>query len=506
MQEHAPQPLADHQDRSAAQPAAQQAVLAPIAPANSEKSTSEEEVPDEQGGLFAPVQFKLRAEGQRKGPAYVSEPVVQRLQRVPFRVSADSSTQQIVETTAVSQKGTSIQRTGEEAAYRPVSADREHAQHLQDIRPLIGAMENTFRTSYLIRHAQEEHERLMDPSTGQYMRVEIARSLVQITDIIERRALDYAVSRRLVRFGEEDDDLTQVLNPDEPLFGAIILAEPFQHVDLWNRIIERGVIAEPRLAPPEAGRATPEFAYAPVISELFITGSIDTEDSRGIDPNDVIQNQLGDCYFLAAVAAMARADPEALRSLIRNNQDGTYTVRLYTDRRGRLQTSATEVTVTSAVPLSQGGTHEYAETGSDTENVEMWVAILEKAYATIRGGYNVLDEGGFGEEGLGALTGRRPRTYSLSSMSRRRILELVNEALTNQWPITADTRSISTTVETRLNIVGDHVYAPSAIDLANETIDLQNPWGNDHLLGFSVANFKRYFEEMAIIRDYNAAT
>ena len=86
---------------------------------------------------------------------------------------------------------------------------------------------------------------------------------------------------------------------------------------------------EPRLAAPPSGSAAPEYAYAPVISELFISGNTDSTD---IDANDVLQDQLGDCFFLAGVAAVARANPEAIRSLFTNNHDGTYTVRLYANR------------------------------------------------------------------------------------------------------------------------------------------------------------------------------
>ncbi|MGC4113421.1 MAG: C2 family cysteine protease [Myxococcales bacterium] len=46
----------------------------------------------------------------------------------------------------------------------------------------------------------------------------------------------------------------------------------------------------------------------------------------GIKPEDVQQGQLGDCYFPAAIAALAKSQPEVLQNMIKENGDGTYTV------------------------------------------------------------------------------------------------------------------------------------------------------------------------------------
>ena len=104
----------------------------------------------------------------------------------------------------------------------------------------MGPMLSTLPTSSLVEMAREDHEELMDPATGQHTQVETARTLVQIHQIIESRALDYALTQTLVHFGEEEDDLTSVLNPNDPLFAIDIHIEPFNHLSLWNTIIDRG--------------------------------------------------------------------------------------------------------------------------------------------------------------------------------------------------------------------------------------------------------------------------
>ena len=53
-------------------------------------------------------------------------------------------------------------------------------------------------------------------------------------------------------------------------------------------------------------------------------------DKHAFSPNDINQGSIGDCYFLAALAGVAKTNPGLLRKAITQNSDGTFTVRLYT--------------------------------------------------------------------------------------------------------------------------------------------------------------------------------
>jgi hypothetical protein len=110
------------------------------------------------------------------------------------------------------------------------------------------------------------------------------------------------------------------------------------------------------------------FTYVNVADEpLFGAG--------GPSMNDVGQSFLGDCYFMASVAAIARADPTAIRRLIRQNTDGTYDVAFHAHRR------EVDVHVDGWIPGDEFdgvlGAY-YGQLGHDNS---AWVAILEKAYA-----------------------------------------------------------------------------------------------------------------------------
>lgn len=69
-----------------------------------------------------------------------------------------------------------------------------------------------------------------------------------------------------------------------------------------------------------------DYEYTKIVADLFKKG---TGDDNEIHPNDVRQGYLGNCYFLAAIQAIAQSDSGALKKLIKDNGDGTYEVTLY---------------------------------------------------------------------------------------------------------------------------------------------------------------------------------
>lgn len=93
---------------------------------------------------------------------------------------------------------------------------------------------------------------------------------------------------------------------------------------------------------------------------------------------DVFQGGVGDCYFLAGISAVVTHNPQAIRDMIRDNNDGTVTVRLYRHNRPGEDINDPVpyyITVDKSTPnLVQTGEDAYAR------NV-LWVQLIEKAYA-----------------------------------------------------------------------------------------------------------------------------
>jgi hypothetical protein len=104
----------------------------------------------------------------------------------------------------------------------------------------------------------------------------------------------------------------------------------------------------------------------------------------GLDPDDVIQGQLGNCWFVACLAALALV-PEIAEQLIypaQYNPSGVYAVRVFWRRAWRW------VVVDDWVPMDKTGA-EAAFTRSRCGN-ELWMMVLEKAFAKLHSSYQMM--------------------------------------------------------------------------------------------------------------------
>lgn len=174
-------------------------------------------------------------------------------------------------------------------------------------------------------------------------------------------------------------------------------------------------------------------------ADLFKKGA-DDRDSSGIDPYDIIQGALGNCYFMCSLSAIANAQggPQKIKDMITANSDGTFTVKLYrpinkrtqAELKGNIKSTtvgfeAVEVVVEGDVWYNKNEDSAlYAR--SQDEN-EMWPLILEKAYAKLMGGYDEIDAG-FSEEAYAVLTGTPRRSFEFSDNSGHAISMLVQAA------------------------------------------------------------------------------
>ena len=110
----------------------------------------------------------------------------------------------------------------------------------------------------------------------------------------------------------------------------------------------------------------------------FMSGDIKVF-SDTIDPNDIIQGALGDCWFLSALASLAE-NPHLIRRLFvtkQYNKQGIYKVRLC--KNGEWQV----ITIDDYFPCRKRGGPCFARGNGN----ELWVMLLEKAYAKLHGNY-----------------------------------------------------------------------------------------------------------------------
>ena len=120
---------------------------------------------------------------------------------------------------------------------------------------------------------------------------------------------------------------------------------------------------------------------------------------RGIEPADVCQGALGDCWLVGAMAGLAEY-PAAVRNCFVNveaSSRGKYQVRLWCGRADRWIT----VTVDDRVPCLPG---TKSCIFMQPNGGEMWTILLEKAFAKFCGSYGNL-KGGFAGFAWHCMTG-----------------------------------------------------------------------------------------------------
>jgi hypothetical protein len=109
----------------------------------------------------------------------------------------------------------------------------------------------------------------------------------------------------------------------------------------------------------------------------------------GPSKDDVFEGTVGDCYFMATLAALADTNPDFIRRTVTDLNDGTYDVRFFQPNGAQ-----TYVRVTPELWVDEHGHPKYARFGRQGS---LWVPILEKAFAVCRrnpAGYESIAGGG----------------------------------------------------------------------------------------------------------------
>lgn len=200
---------------------------------------------------------------------------------------------------------------------------------------------------------------------------------------------------------------------------------------------------------------------------------------RGINPDAVKQGVIGDCYFIAALSAVAKSDPDTIRKSIQDNNNGTYTVTFKgaPDR---------PITVKAPTEAEMGLYNSGRDNG-------VWATVMEKAYGKMRnsdrwfGAYtpqDALDGGGYTGEALKLVSGEK--VYSLAASSNEEALsqsfDLAFRGGTKFTSVTAVSlaaEAAGAPGRTKDGFVRGHAYTVVGFDRddkGNGSLVLQNPW------------------------------
>jgi hypothetical protein len=241
--------------------------------------------------------------------------------------------------------------------------------------------------------------------------------------------------------------------------------------------------------------------YEDIKGEAFVKGPGDADE---VDPNDVHQGQLGDCGLHAAMIAIARTNPQAIKDLIKENGDGSYDVTLYFNDHFWNSKSPHVINVKSTFPTDGKGNPLFSQRGdTGPKGPELWAMLIEKAFAMHAGGYDDA-EGIWDKDALSLLSSGDVTEESVTKQSEKDMGKAITSKLSSgNFAVTANTsdsrwdewtRSAADEKEIqKWGIVMVHAYTIVAVDESAKTINLKNPWGFQDLTGLPFAIFRKYF-------------
>jgi len=227
-------------------------------------------------------------------------------------------------------------------------------------------------------------------------------------------------------------------------------------------------------------------------TELYNTsGPNANEPSLG----DIRQGSYGDCYFLASLGALDQHDPNAVKNMIHDNGNGTYTVSFHVQTQNGSYTTK-QVTV-SANEISTKGANMGWNAMTDSKNGKqvIWPAVVEAAYAKmndtkkfgidlgISSGYNNIGGGGNPVPSLEILTGHVAQGYSPSGAELNNLQSQFDSGkLITVCTLESDGNQAGYNKGTNpYGLIGGHAYTVTNVYMRNgvEYVSLNNPWGFD---------------------------
>ncbi|KAL8255534.1 hypothetical protein R6Q59_030601 [Mikania micrantha] len=200
--------------------------------------------------------------------------------------------------------------------------------------------------------------------------------------------------------------------------------------------------------------------------------------SGDVNPSDVCQGRLGDCWFLSAVAVLTEVS--RISEVIitpEYNEEGIYTVRFC------IQGEWVPVVVDDWIPCESPGKPAFA---TSKKGNELWVSLLEKAYAKLHGSYEAL-EGGLVQDALVDLTGGAGEEIDMRSSQAQ--IDLASGRLWSQllrfkqegFLLGAGSPSGSDVHISSSGIVQGHAYSLLQVrDVdGHKLVQIRNPWANE---------------------------
>jgi hypothetical protein len=190
----------------------------------------------------------------------------------------------------------------------------------------------------------------------------------------------------------------------------------------------------------------------------------------------VDQGRVGNCYFAAALGAVALRSPSTIYNMFAANPDGTFTVRFFRDG------MAAYVTVNRYLPANSDGYAVFAGWGGPYNayyqgNNELWVALAEKAYAQLN------ESGWIGQDGTntyaGIAAGQPSNAFNHLTGKTAEDRTSSGYALISDWNAGKAITLASKSSVVATQVVANHAYTLVGYNPDTKRFRLYNPWGSN---------------------------
>uniref|UniRef100_A0A8C1UUC2 Zgc:85932 n=1 Tax=Cyprinus carpio TaxID=7962 RepID=A0A8C1UUC2_CYPCA len=191
---------------------------------------------------------------------------------------------------------------------------------------------------------------------------------------------------------------------------------------------------------------------------------------------DICQGELSDCWFLSAVASLS-LNPSLLNLVVPSGQgfqqgyNGCFNFRFW--QYGEW----IDVRVDDRLPTRNGQLIYLRSSNKD----EFWSALLEKAYAKLKGGYNALNMG-FPHEAMADMTGGVTEEFMVPP-DHRKLGSFLRPLLQKGALINCANSKGSFEKSNELGILFRHAYSVTGLETIKTTVGsvelvrIRNPWG-----------------------------
>ena len=225
---------------------------------------------------------------------------------------------------------------------------------------------------------------------------------------------------------------------------------------------------------------------------------------EGVTCDDIIQGSLGDCYFLSVLGSLCKY-PKIIEKLFYSKEKSKshqYGINFYINGTWKL------ILIDDFFPARNTSFKKFAF-GYST-NKELWVSLLEKAWAKINGCYAKVGAGGLPNEVFDVCTEAFSDYILIQKKSKADLWKLIIESEKKDYVMTAGTtKNLNGIKLEKIGLTPGHAYAVlKALEIDTGTavekvLQLRNPWGNFEYSGDWSDYSSKWTDELKIKYEFN---